>query len=112
MEIARDLQHRGVALTVLVYSWPQQLPYLSRPSRAETVWAEWASANRADFINLFREFSRLGDPTTIQREYYLQKDWHWNARGHAWVAELLLGRFRPMIVPPEKPASPPVWTGS
>ena len=82
-EIARDLQHRGVALTVVVYPWPQQLPYLSRPSRAETVWAEWASANRADFINLFREFSRLGDPTTIQREYYLQKDWHWNARGHA-----------------------------
>lgn len=101
-EIATDLRKRGIALTVMVYPWPQQLPHLGRPSRAETVWADWAKENRVDFINLFRDFSRLGPAESIQKNYYLQNDWHWNDRGNAFVAGLLLDSYRPLILPPKK----------
>ena len=101
-EIATDLKKRGIAMTVMVYPWPQQLPYLAQPSRAETVWEDWAKENRVDFINLFRDFSRLGPAEMIQKNYYLQKDWHWNDRGNALVARLLLDTYRPLIWPPEK----------
>jgi hypothetical protein len=109
-EVAADLRQRGIALTVVIYPWPQQLPNLSRPSRAETVWAEWAEKNRVDFINLFRDFARLGSPDEIRRDYYLRNDWHWNARGNALVAGLLLDSYGALILPP--PRGPQKTAGS
>jgi hypothetical protein len=94
----------------VIYPWPQQLPNLSRPSRAETVWAEWAEKNRVDFINLFRDFARLGSPDEIRRDYYLRNDWHRNARGNALVAGLLLDSYGALILPP--PRGPQKTAGS
>jgi len=109
-EVAADLRQRGIALTVVVYPWPQQLAYLSRPSRAETIWKEWAENHRVDFINLFRDFARLGSPEEIRREYYLQNDWHWNDRGNALVAGLLLDSYGSLLLPP--PRGPRKTAGS
>jgi len=99
-EVAADLRQRDIALTVVVYPWPQQLPYSFRPSRAETVWAEWADENQASFISLFSDFARLGDPGFVRDNYFLRNDSHWNERGHAKVAELLLGKYRSFVLPP------------
>lgn len=101
-EVVEDLRQRGILLTVVVYPWPQQLSRLSRPSRAETVWADWAEQNRASFISLFPDFSELGDAEFIRENYFLQNDSHWNERGHAKVAELLLGKYRALILPAAK----------
>jgi hypothetical protein len=104
-EIAEDLRRRKIALTVMIYPWPQQLPHLSRPSRAETVWQKWAANHGVDFINLFRDFARMDSPDEILKKYYLQNDWHWNDRGNAVVADLLLHSYRALVLPPTQASS-------
>jgi len=98
-EISQLLTSKGIKLTVMVYPWPQQLPHLGKPSRAEIIWGDWARENRADFISLYPHFCKEGKAEEIRERYYWKNDAHWNEEGQRFVAETLLkdhlGAIRP-----------------
>jgi len=91
--IAALLREKKIALTVVVYPWPQQLGAPFRPSEAEVFWGGWAQKNGADFVSLFPLFRELGSPEEVRKKYYFPGDSHWNAAGHAAVAEALIQKI-------------------
>jgi len=100
--IAVMLRARGIGLTVVVYPWPQQLKSPVQPNEAERFWGEWARQQGVDFISLYPRFRELGPATEVREKYYFPSDCHWNAAGHAEVAQVLLGPCRSQILPPKK----------
>lgn len=101
------LKSRGIGLTVVVYPYPQQLGPSAQPNEAERFWGEWSSQHGADFVSLYPRFRELGSAPEVQGKYYFPKDSHWNAAGHAEVAQTLLGPFRSLILPPKSPSQSP-----
>lgn len=87
--LAGLLRLRGIALTVVVYPWPQQLQWNDRVSRQAGYWRAWAAREQAGFIDLFEVFfnevDALGTAETIRR-HFIPGDMHWNASGHRLVA--------------------------
>jgi len=102
--VAGLLREQGVALTVVVYPWPQQIRARTQPSRVEKVWAEWSEKNKAQFITLFPIFVNTTPAEEIISQYYWKNDAHWNEEGHRLVAEALLradgGLFLPAKTSP------------
>ena len=99
--IAKMVREKGIALTVAVYPWPQQVRAGSRPSRAEKEWSHWAQKNGAEFINLFPAFVNQMPAEEIVQRYYWRNDCHWNEFGHALVAEEIL-KSPNKILPPSR----------
>ena len=79
--VAEFLREQGVALTVVVYPWPQQIRAGTQPSRAEKVWAEWSERNGAQFITLFPIFVNQTPAEEMISKYYWKNDAHWNEEG-------------------------------
>ena len=104
-DLARHLKSRKIALTVVVYPWPQQLGSPFQPGEAERFWGEWARNQGVDFISLYPRFRELGPAAEVREKYYFRGDSHWNAVGHAEVAAALVGPFREQILPPKNPAA-------
>jgi len=88
--LSQYLKERGVPLTLVVYPWPQQVRAGTKPSRAETEWANWAKENGVQFISLFGVFVNQAPAEQIIRKYYWKNDAHWNEEGHRLVADALL----------------------
>ena len=88
--LSDELRQRKVALTLVVYPWPQQVRAGTKPSRVETEWAGWAKENGAQFISLFPVFVNQEPADQIIQKYYWKNDAHWNEEGHRLVAETLL----------------------
>jgi len=88
--LASELRDRNVALTLVVYPWPQQVRAATRPSRAETEWGAWAREHGVQFISLFPVFVNDTPPEEVIARYYWKNDAHWNEEGHRLVAEALL----------------------
>ena len=97
--LAEELRERKVALTLVVYPWPQQVRATTRPSRAETEWQAWADENNAQFVSLFPVFVNATPPEEIIAQYYWKNDAHWNEEGHRLVAEALLQPQGGIILP-------------
>jgi hypothetical protein len=91
--LAGELRDRNVALTLVVYPWPQQVRAGTKPSRAEKEWESWARGNGAQFISLFPVFVNARPAEEIVSEYYWKNDAHWNEEGHRLVAEALLRKL-------------------
>jgi lysophospholipase L1-like esterase len=88
--LAQELRERKVALTLVVYPWPQQVRAGTKPSRAETEWASWARENGAQFISLFPVFVNSPLAEEVIMRCYWKNDAHWNEEGHRLVADALL----------------------
>ena len=88
--LAQELRERKVALTLVVYPWPQQVRAGTKPSRAETEWASWARENGAQFISLFPVFVNSSLAEEVIMRCYWKNDAHWNEEGHRLVADALL----------------------
>ena len=97
--LARELRDRNVALTLVVYPWPQQVRAGTQPSRAETEWRNWARENEAQFISLFPVFVNETPAEEVLAQYYWRNDAHWNEEGHRLVAEALLLSEGGIILP-------------
>lgn len=97
--LAGELRDRNVALTLVVYPWPQQVRAGTRPSRAETEWGAWARENGVQFISLFPVFVNDTPPEEVISQYYWRNDAHWNEEGHWLVAEALLQPQGGIILP-------------
>lgn len=78
---------RGVALTVVVYPWPDQVLNHDLESRQASHWREWASERDVGFVDLFPLFIDGSDPRESARRYFILGDVHWSRAGHALTAE-------------------------
>jgi len=93
-ELAAFLRDRDVAMTLVVYPWPDQIAARDRDSVQVTHWREWAAREGVDFVDLFPAFLEAGPPERVLREWFIPNDVHWNAEGHRVVAENLLAALR------------------
>jgi hypothetical protein len=90
-QLKEFLDARKVPLTLIIYPWPQQIRAGTRPSRMESEWQTWAAQRAVPVINLFPLFlDTENSREEIIRKYYIPGDFHWNAQGHAHVAQFLL----------------------
>ena len=106
-DLAAFLRRRGIPLTLVVYPYPFHV-LQGKPDRAmQRIWSAWSAEQGVDFIDLFPEFVGLGDGAETVQAYYLQGDCHWNAAGHARVADALW-RQRERL----RPAGPGLETGT
>jgi lysophospholipase L1-like esterase len=85
------LAGRGIALTIVVYPWPDQVVRRDLESRQVTSWREWADERGARFVNLFPAFFEA-DPATVLQRYYIPGDMHFNAAGNQLIAAEFLER--------------------
>jgi hypothetical protein len=89
------LSSHGVALSVGVYPWTQQLLYDSENSRQVKIWREWCAGKCKSFFDHFPAFFRYKekDPEFV-RNLFIWGDIHYNARGNQILAEDLIEKYR------------------
>ncbi len=89
-ELFKLLQRQGIALSVVVYPWPDQIFHRDLHSKQVAFWEEWTDRHEVQFINLFPAFIHDRAPRAVIEEFYIKGDIHWNEAGHSLVAEELL----------------------
>ncbi|CCJ07367.1 Uncharacterized protein BN69_1916 [Methylocystis sp. SC2] len=88
------LSSRGIALSVGVYPWPQQLLYDVENSRQARIWRDWCAGKCRKFFDHFPDFFayKAQDPDFI-RSLYFWGDFHFNAKGNALLAQGLIKNY-------------------
>jgi lysophospholipase L1-like esterase len=81
------LRAHGIGLTIAVYPWPDQIFAGDADSVQVRYWREWARTRGVDLVDLFPPFFRGDDPLETIRRYFAVGGFHWNAAGHALIAE-------------------------
>lgn len=97
--LAERLKKEKVALTVVVYPWPQQIRRGTRGGKGEMFWKEWCGGWGADFVSLYPAFLNQGPSEKVIEKYYWKDDCHWNEEGQKLVAATLYDHFRSSILP-------------
>ena len=90
--LADMLRRRGIALTLAVYPWPDQLLHDRQAPRHQGFWRDWAAKRNVPFISLFPAFT-ADEPRAVLERYFIPFDIHWNAEGHKLVARTFLEKF-------------------
>jgi lysophospholipase L1-like esterase len=101
LELAREnmdrladlLRRNGIALTVAVYPWPDQIRHRDLQSKQVTFWSEWAAAHGAGFIDHFPQFIDGLPAADVLDRYFIPGDVHWNEDGHRLIAERFLEHY-------------------
>lgn len=88
------LDAHGIGLTVAIYPWPAQILRGENPSRQQEVYGAWCDRNGVPLVDLFPTFINQRPAPDVLRQYFIPHDVHWNAEGHAAVAETLLTALR------------------
>jgi hypothetical protein len=91
-KLAALLAAQGVALTIVVYPWPDQIFNDPQAVRHQGFWREWALQNGARFVSLFPAFTRLSPDEALQG-FFIPGDFHWNEAGNKLAAEAFLAQF-------------------
>lgn len=86
------LRDSGIAMTLAVYPWPDQLFHDRQAPRHQGFWKGWAADRKVSFINLFPAFTK-DKPRAVLERYFIPFDFHWNAKGHKLVAKSFLEKF-------------------
>lgn len=84
------LDKHGIGLDVVIYPWPDSIVRKDHPSKQEAVWQDWGREAGVRVIDLFPLFLNSRSPVDTLSEYFIPYDVHWNERGHALVADVLL----------------------
>jgi lysophospholipase L1-like esterase len=94
-ELASFLRSRGIAMTLAVYPWPDNIWHNDLHCKQVTYWTAWARENGVEFVNLFPVFLQQNPqrPAQTIRQHYIKGDVHWNAAGHEVVARALLAHL-------------------
>lgn len=88
------LSSKGVALSVGVYPWPQQLLYDEENSRQARIWREWCAGKCARFFDHFPVFHRYKEThPDFLRDLYIWADCHFNANGDRLLADDLIAQY-------------------
>ena len=92
-ELHKMLSKKGIALSVGVYPWPDQLLFDSKNSLQSRVWKEFCRNKCKNFYDLFPVFwdeaSKHGSIVTVKK-YYFVGDVHFNERGNRLLADEVL----------------------
>jgi len=93
--LAALLKAHGIALSVGVYPWPEQLVYDSEESLQVRLWREWcAKAGCRRFFNHFPDLFAHAQAEDTWSDMYIQGDLHFNALGSRLIAERLSLEYR------------------
>jgi len=93
-ELRALLRTHEIALTVVVYPWPDQIAEGDLESRQVEHWRAWSAEHDADFLNLFPSFMDGREASEISRRYFIPGDVHWNRAGHSLVANAVFQTLR------------------
>lgn len=89
------LSAHGIALSVGVYPWPQQLLYDRANSRQVTLWRDWCAGKCRSFFDHFPAFFRYKqDHPHFLKELFVWGDVHYNALGERLLADDLIAQYR------------------
>jgi hypothetical protein len=92
-KLATLLAEREISLTVVIYPWPTQILLPEGNHRHIDFWEDWAADHDVGFVNLFPDFLSLAEKRQTLQSFYIQKDIHWNAGGHEFVADRFLAQY-------------------
>jgi hypothetical protein len=87
------LRRNNIPLRISVHPWPTNLRAGDVDSVQVQFWREWARQRNVGFIDLFPAFFEVGPE--VSRSHFLADEFHWNARGHALVADEIFRRYDP-----------------
>jgi hypothetical protein len=87
------LNAKGIAMTLAVYPWPDQILSDPEAPRHLGFWRGWAAERSVQFIDLFAAYTEGASVDTLMR-YFIPGDFHWNEKGHALTAEAFLKQFQ------------------
>jgi hypothetical protein len=90
----RFVSERGIAMTLVVYPWPDQILRRERDCVQVTHWRDWTALRGIGFVDLFPVFLDTGSAEQVVADFYIRGDMHWNQRGHELVARNVLERLR------------------
>jgi hypothetical protein len=101
LELARENMDRlhalvsghGIALTVAVYPWPDQIRHEDLKSKQVEFWRSWAASHGAGFIDCFPRFIGAAKPDEVLERYFIRGDVHWNEAGHRVIADGFLEHY-------------------
>jgi len=101
LELAREdmdrllalLRRNGIALTVAVYPWPDQIRHHDGDSKQVTFWSGWAKANGVGCIDYFPRFIDGTPAREVLDRYFIRGDVHWNEAGHRLIADGFLAYY-------------------
>ena len=87
--LAELLRARSIPLRLVIYPWPTQIERGERDNPHVAYWHEWSRRTGTPLLDLFPAFIG-GEPgrQTLER-LFIASDVHWNAAGHALVADEL-----------------------
>jgi hypothetical protein len=89
----KELQQRGIPISVVVYPWPAQVAHDTAGSRQVTMWRDWCSGKCKRFISVFPDFiaAKNACPAGQAGCWYLKDfifgDEHYSRAGNALVAD-------------------------
>lgn len=85
-----------IKLTIAVYPWPAQIYHNDLNSRQVAFWKKFATENNIGFLNYFPCFIKLNKdkPLKTLDEYFIERDIHWNEKGHGLIADAFLKFYR------------------
>lgn len=89
------LSRHGIALSVGVYPWPQQLLYDRQDSRLVQIWRDWCLGKCKHFFNSFPALFgyKERDPDFL-KHLFMSADSHCTALCYRIMADDLIGQYR------------------
>lgn len=82
-------QRHHVRVSIALYPWPGQIARHQTENAVTRAFGDWARARHVPVLDLYPDFA-AGDPAQTLRRNFITDDIHWNAHGHAFVAERVL----------------------
>lgn len=87
------LRKHGIPLTIGVHPWQTILLAGEKEPVNLKFWRSWAQRRGVGFVDHFPSFFNLM-PMVVE-SHFLEGDFHWNARGHALVADTISRAYNP-----------------
>jgi hypothetical protein len=94
--LREELARRDIPISVVVYPYVPQLLHDTVESRQVRIWREWCAGKCKRFITVFPEFFAARDacpklqPGCWYLNLFIFGDMHYNAEGHALVADAII----------------------
>jgi hypothetical protein len=88
LDMLLDLcKKNSITVQIGIYPWPYMLKDEQARVKYISNWQKYVESRGIGFINLFPAFEKDAGAAT---KYYINTDIHWNAQGHALVADYLM----------------------
>ena len=90
-------KENNIKISIGIYPWPGMLLYDSENSKQVKIWKEFCNNRCEFFFNNFPEFydySKKHSPKETIQKFYMQGDVHFNADGHAIIANNFIKIFK------------------